>query len=328
MICALLILLISAEVLAGHATILLYHRFGDERYPSTSVSMEDFEKEIRYLWENNYRVISLGELVSIIKSGKELPDKSVVITIDDGYRSTMKAYDVLKRYGYPFTVFLYLEAIGRYPDFLSLKDIEELKRYGKVDFGNHSYSHRAFGLQRNLSAFKEDLIRSEREFVKLFGRKPKFYALPFGYYNREMLKILKERGYEAVLTQDPGNVGSFTDPYRIPRQAIVGSWSKMDNFLRKIRSEPLPLKETVPDIGFLKKNPPDRIGAELRNPDDYRDCRIYITEIGWRRAKRTGDKVYVDNIPELRRRWNRVGVRCKNVKTGAWAESFWMIIRD
>ncbi len=326
MIYALLILLISGEAFGGHATILLYHRFGDDRYPTTSVSMEDFEKQMRYLKENGYRVVRLKEIVRLVKEGRDIPEKTVAITIDDGYRSTMKAYEVLKRFGFPFTVFLYMEAVDRYPDFLTLEQIRDMESSGLVDFENHSYSHRAFGLMRDEKAFLEDLERSERRFQKIFGRRPTLYALPFGFYNRKILSILRERGYEAILTQDPGNVGPHTDTHRMPRQAIVGSWSRMENFKKKLVREPLPLKKLYPNYGFLKENPPPFIGGELSFPRRYRSCRIYVTELGWRRAERKGGLVYVNGTPELKRRWNRIGVKCRNVESGRWAESFWMII--
>ncbi len=327
MICALLTLIISGSALAGHGIILVYHRFGDDRYPTTSVSLEEFERQMAYLKEEGYRVVPLSVLVEMIREGREIPPRTVAITIDDGYRSTMRAYEILRRYSFPFTVFLYMEAVGRYPDFLTLEEIEELKAYGKVEFENHSYSHRAFGLMRDSGEFLKDLEESERRFQQLFGRKPRFYALPFGYYNREIIEILRERGYVAVFTQDPGNVGRFTDPYRIPRQAIVGSWSRMENFRKKLRREPLPLKELVPPYGFLEDNPPRRVGAALLFPERYSDCRIYITELGWKVAKREGSFVFREEIPFLERRWNRVGVKCRNRESGRWAESFWMIAR-
>ncbi len=323
----LLILLTSGEALAGHATILLYHRFGDDRYPTTSVSMKDFEKQMRYLKENGYRVIPMSELVSMLEEGRPIPPKTVVIAIDDGYKTTMKAYRVLKRYGFPFVVFLYMEAVGRYPDFLTIAQINEMERSGLAEFENHSYAHKPFGLMKDTDAFLKDLEKSEKRFQEIFGRKPSMYALPFGYYNKEVLLILKKRGYRAVFTQDPGNVDLNTDIHRIPRQAIVGSWSKMKNFKKKLVREPLPIDGVIPNWGFLKENPPMRIGAFLKKPSGYDRCRIYVTELGWRLAKRKGALVFRDNLPRLKRRWNRVGVKCRDRETGRWAESFWMIIR-
>ncbi|WP_457600717.1 polysaccharide deacetylase family protein [Hydrogenivirga sp.] len=320
-------LLTSGELFAGHATILLYHRFGDDRYPTTSVSMEDFVAQMRYLKEKGYRVIPMSELVKMLKEGRDIPDRTVVIAIDDGYRSTMKAYRVLKEFNYPFIVFLYMEAVGRYPDFLTLEQIREMESSGLVEFENHSYSHKPFGLMRDVNEFVRDLDKSERRFEKLFRRKPRLYALPFGYYNRKVLEVLREKGYEAVFTQDPGNVGKDVDLMRIPRQAIVGSWSSLKNFKKKLVREPLPLSGLVPDWGVLKNNPPPRIGAYLKNPGNYVSCRIYVTELGWRLAKRKGSLVFRDGVPKLKRRWNRVGVKCRNRSTGVWAETFWMVIR-
>ncbi len=324
MICALSILITSGR--AEYGTILLYHRFGDDRYPTTSVSLEDFERQMSYLKEKGYRVVPLSRLVDMVREGT-IPPKTVAITIDDGYGTTMKAFAVLRRFGYPFTVFLYMEAVGRYPDFLTEEDLKELTAYGKVEFENHSYSHRAFGLMRDPSAFLEDLERSERRFQELFGRRPRFYALPFGYYNRRIIDILKRRGYTAVFTQDPGNVGGHTELHRIPRQAIVGSWSRMENFRKKLEREPLPLKELLPDYGFLRRNPPERVGALLLFPERYTDCRVYVTELGWKIAKREGALVFRDGVPFLKRKWNRIGVKCRNRETGRWAESFWMVAR-
>ncbi len=324
---ALLILLTCVEAFAGHATILLYHRFGDARYPTTSVSMEEFERQMRYLKENGYRVVRLSTLVDTLKRGEEVPPKTVAITIDDGYRSTMKAYEVLRRYGYPFTVFLYMEAVGRYPDFLTLEQIRKMELSGLAEFENHSYSHGAFGLFKDTTAFVEDLERSEKRFLKLFGRKPRFYALPFGFYNRRVIEILRERGYTAVFTQDPGNVGEGTDLFRIPRQAIVGSWSRMENFPKKLGREPLPLRRLIPGYGFLSKNPPGMVGGELSFPERFGNCRIYVTELGWKRASRRGALVFRRVEEKLRRKWNRIGIKCRDTASGRWAESFWTVIR-
>ncbi len=119
-----------------YATVFIYHRFGDNRYPTTSVSMEDFKKQMEFLKKNNYNVVSPDELWQMVKSGRKIPPKTVVITIDDGYRTTMRAFKVLKEYNFPFTVFLYMEAIGRYPDFLTIEEIKKLKNYDENEAGS------------------------------------------------------------------------------------------------------------------------------------------------------------------------------------------------
>ncbi len=327
MIFALLILITSVSAFGQYAVILLYHRFGDERYPSTSVPLELFRQQMTYLQQNGYKVIPLEELLDLLEKGSPIPPKTVVITVDDGYKSTMKAYEVLKEFGYPFTVFLYMEAVGRYPDFLSYEDIEVLKRYGKVTFGNHSYSHEAFGLSEDTEAFLEDLEKSERRFKEIFGEKPLFYAFPYGYYNRELIEVLKKRGYKALFTQDPGSVGRYTDRFLIPRVAVVGTLATMESFSERLGWEPLPVQERFPREGFLEENPPKEIGVRLLSGKNYTKCAVYVSEQGWKWAKKEGDKVYATGFEEFKRKWNRLGVRCKNKKTGALAYHFWMVVK-
>ena len=327
MIFALLILITSVSAFGQYAVILLYHRFGDERYPSTSVPLDLFRRQMAYLKEKGYRVIPLEELLDLLEKGSPIPPKTVVITVDDGYKSTMKAYEILKEFGYPFTLFLYMEAVGRYPDFLTLEDIETLKQYGKVTFGNHSYSHGAFGLSKDTETFLEDLRKSEERFKKLFGKKPDLYAFPYGYYNREIIEILKDKGYRALFTQDPGSVGSSTDKFLIPRVAVVGSWATMEHFIESLHREPLPVRERFPREGFLEENPPAEIGVYLLSGENYERCAVYVSEQGWRWAKKEGNKVYATGFEEFKRKWNRLGVRCKNKRTGALAYHFWMILK-
>ncbi len=288
---------------------------------------------MRYLKENNYNVISIDKLVYYLKNKKEIPEKTVVITIDDGYKSTMKAFKILKKYNYPFTLFLYMEAVGRYPDFLTLEQINELKKYPKVTFGNHSYAHLKFAkypLNGDLNSYrillKDDLVISEERFKLIFGYKPKYYAFPYGEYNEIYIDVLKKAGYEALFTQDPTSVGKFTDRFLIPRQPIVGHWGTLKHFEKILKIEPLHVLWHYPKIGFLEKNPPDYIKARVENLDKYTNCGIYVSELGWIKAKRKKDYLFVENIPKLKRWKNRIGITCFHKETKRTASYFYMII--
>ncbi len=105
---------LAAEV-RGDATIFIYHHFGDDRYPSTNVGMDQFRDQMAYLAANQYNVIPLAELVAMLQEQRPLPPKTVIITVDDGYRTTYsEAWPVLKQHGFPFTVFLYLEGLWKF----------------------------------------------------------------------------------------------------------------------------------------------------------------------------------------------------------------------
>jgi hypothetical protein len=83
-------------------TVLIYHRFGEERYPTTNVSVDGFREQLTYLRDNNYQVLKLAELYRYLTEKKNLPDKATVITIDDGYKSVYQyAWPLLQSFGGP-----------------------------------------------------------------------------------------------------------------------------------------------------------------------------------------------------------------------------------
>ncbi len=324
---------ITTKSYANYAVILIYHKFDESNSPSTSIPIKVFDKQMKYLKEQKYNVVSLKTLYKYIKKGR-IPPKTVAITIDDGYKSTMKAFKILKKYNFPFTVFLYMEAVGRYPDFLSKEQIEILKKYPKIEFGNHSYTHKRlakFPKGLTQKEYKELLIkdtkRAECRFKKLVGYTPQFYAYPYGEYNEIFVQAIKEAKYKAAFTQDPYSVGSFSDFYLIPRQPIVGKWASMDHFKKILNTPPLNIKPINPKIGFLKQNPPGKFKAKLKNPDIYTNCKLYISEIGWLDLKKKGSILISDPIPYLKRWKNRVGVKCKNKNTDRYENYFYMILK-
>lgn len=326
-----MIWLLAPQVLAGsgYAVVLLYHRFGDVRYPSTSVSMEDFERQMRFLKENNYRVISLSELNALVSSRNKIPPKTVVITIDDGYKTTMKAFEVLKKYGFPFTVFLYMEAIDRYPDFLTQKDIEELKSSCLVEFGNHLYSHPDLALNRlklskneYLNLLKREEKLSRRRFKRLLGYEPTFLAFPYGGYDRLSLKFFSGL-YRLLLTQDRG---SYAGGKLVPRMAVVGSLSRLRRFTKNLEVEPLPVARLYPPPGALEKG--SFKPSFLLKGNHFRACYIYTTTCGWMKAKTRGNLVTLSQPVPLKLKRERVGVKCVNSKTGRVAQLFYLVLNQ
>ena len=320
----------------GYATVFLYHKFNEPKSPSTSIPTNLFKAQLSYLKENNYNVIGTPELISMIKAKKKIPAKTVVITIDDGYRSVYtEAFPLLKEYDYPFTIFLYMEAAGRYSDFMTIDEINEVKRYKKATFANHSYSHARFASNKSKvssETYKEwienDLLKSETRFYKILGFKPLYYGYPYGEYSRDYIEIVKKHGYLGAFTQDSGSAGSKTDPFMISRDAMVGSWASIKKFKDFLRTEPLYLEYIRPSYGILKHNPPEKFEIGLSDEERYKDIEIYISEFGWLKPVISPEtkRLSILNIPKLRRKINRIGVKGVNKLTGRSATYFYMVI--
>ncbi len=324
---------------AQNVVVLLYHKFGDRRTPSTSVPLQNFKAQMCFLKEHKYRVIPLKRLVSLLANHKPLPPKSVVITIDDGYKTVFThAFPILKEFGYPFTVFLPTEAIEkRYPDYLTWAEVKQMQKWG-ADFQDHSYAHYRLGLKPSSMSETEyrrwirtDLQKSRRIFKKRLGYKPEILAFPYGYYNQILIDEALKLGYKALLTQDPGVVSQDTPLTLIPREAILGKeWATMKHFKQILERVGLPLVKHTPEIGLIKCNPPLEVSAILKYPHRYLPNKfgIYITEFGWRKAKYNpkSGKVFITNIPPFKRKVNRIAITGIERKTGKTAVNFWMVI--
>lgn len=319
-------------------TVLIYHRFGESRYPSTNVSLERFEEQMAYLRDSGYRVISLAEMVRRLRDRLPFEDRTVVLTVDDGYRSVYdKAWPVLKRYGYPFTVFLYTaQHEAGNPNYLGWGQIQEMQAAG-VDFQDHSFSHhrmahRPAGMDD--AAYRDwlrkDMERSRLVLAEKLGRMPTVFAVPYGEYNQAVTEEARRLGFEAVLRQDPGAVSSATDPYAIPREAILGNeWSSLEHFKKVLNRVDLPFAGMTPPPGNLADLSPAEFAVRVADPERYQpgSFGVYVSELGWKPAKVEGDRVSVAG-GQLSRRLNRVAVSAWEKESGRMAVRFWLLVND
>lgn len=328
----------GAEGARGDATIFIYHHFGDDRYPTTNVGLEQFREQMAYLAAHDYNVIPLAELVARLQQKQPLAPKTVVITVDDGYRTTYSdAWPVLQEYNFPFTVFLYVEALEKgYSNYLTWDQVAEMAAAG-VDFQDHGYSHHRMADRPDGMSEAEyrrwlgdDLTKGAEIMERRLGQLPRFFAIPYGEYNAIVLAEAEKLGYEAVFSQDAGSVSDDTDLILIPREPILGSdWSTLEHFVQVLERVDLPFTDRTPELRPLGENPPGRIGARLLYPERYRpgSFGIFVSELGWQQATVEGDLVYIEHDTPLTRRINRVMISAREQETGRTALRFWLITR-
>jgi len=72
---------------ADSAVVFMYHRFGETSWPSTNIRVDQFEAHLKELAEGGYEVLALPSILSALKRGEALPDKTIALTIDDAYLS-------------------------------------------------------------------------------------------------------------------------------------------------------------------------------------------------------------------------------------------------
>ena len=238
---------------ADSAVVLMYHRFGEDRYPSTSIRIEQFEAQLKYLHDNEYTVVPLTDLIAAIKNSKPLPERAVVITIDDAYQSVYKvAYPLFREYGYPFTVFVATDPVDQgLSAYMSWNQMREMAGNG-VMFANHGASHSSV-IERLadesdsawLERVRKDINNGWQRLSAELDALPGVFAYPYGEYDTMAANLLRETGYIAF-GQHSGAVGPHSDSRALPRFPMAESFASMDQFRTKIASLPMPVLEVSP----------------------------------------------------------------------------------
>jgi len=204
----------------------MYHAI-EERRSVLSVSPAIFAWQMRWLSERGYRIISLSDLVRHLRNNAPLPDRSVVITFDDGLESVYtSAFPILERYGFPATVFLVPDYCGRWNDWpsqpsvaprlplLSWPQIREMDRYG-VEFGAHTLSHpRLDRLSRD--EVEREILGSKASIEEHLGHPVEVFAYPYGRHNDTSGAVVR-RAYTGACAGELKLVGPGSDPLALER---------------------------------------------------------------------------------------------------------------
>jgi biofilm PGA synthesis lipoprotein PgaB len=259
-----LLLGLFSPVVANALVVLQYHHISDSTPKATSTSPALFEAHLGYLKHHQFRVISLEHLADLVRSGKPLPDKTAVITFDDGYLSVYKeAYPRLKKYGFPFAVFINTQPhdAGN-PNFMSWAQMKKMANQGVV-FANHTVSHPHLIRRKDSETFADwqervakEVDVAEAALRRELGQSYRLLAYPFGEYNADLQALLKRKGYLAF-GQQSGPLSPISDPQALPRFPFGGVYGGLEDFATKVNTVPMPL------VSVQVK---DEKGANLREP--------------------------------------------------------------
>ncbi len=208
--------------------ILCYHKFSrDESSPLTTPS-HIFEQQMKYLKDNGYRVITPKDLLGFLEYRSQIPKKSVIITIDDGYKSVYDiAVPIFKRYKFTATIFVYTNYVGISKKAMSWDDLRELKSQG-FTIGSHTVSHADLTKKKPNEAsddfyqrIRKELSLSKKIIDKELGQNTISLSFPYGRQNPDALEIAKSVGYKIAVTVDRGSNPFFTNPLALNRDMIL-----------------------------------------------------------------------------------------------------------
>src|SRR5213080_233158 len=205
--------------------IFCYHRLVDKiRYPGTEITPAAFEAQMKELKDRGITVISMQDLLAWKRGEKNIPPRSAVVTFDDGWKSQYEvAWPIMKKYGYPFTMFIYTEGVRGGSlgggGAITWEQLADMRDNG-VDIEAHSATHQDLREGHNIMLaapggkrtrtkltgpqyeewVQNEVVGSKQLLEQRLGIKANCFAVPFGNYNEHVKGIARNAGYEAMFT--------------------------------------------------------------------------------------------------------------------------------
>ena len=252
------------ELLAKENSIavFVYHRFGENNYPSTNIRMPQFKKHLDELIKNNYNVVSIETIIDALQNNKNLPEKTVAITIDDAFFSIYKkAWPILKEKKLPFTIFVSTGPVNsNSKNYMNWEQLKEMNNRG-VTIGHHTKNH------FHLVGKKKETIISEIEeasddFLKNLGYVPDIFAYPYGEYSSEIKEITKNY-FKAAFGQQSGGIYNGIDIFELPRFSLNEQYGDLKRFKFAANSYGLKIKNVLPENKVITDINPPLLGFTL-----------------------------------------------------------------
>ena len=246
------------------AAVFVYHRFGENKYPATNIKMSQFKKHIEELTNNNYNVISIDQIVDALINKKDIPEKSVAITIDDAFLSIYKkAWPLLKEKKLPFTIFVSTASVeSGSKNYMNWDQIKEMAVSG-VTIGHHTRNH--FHLvNKDKETIINEIEKANDNFLKNLGYVPDIFAYPYGEYTYEIKQITKQY-FKAAFGQHSGSIYNEIDIFELPRFSLNEQYGDLKRFKFAANSYGLQMNNILPKDKTIKNINPPLLGFTLLN---------------------------------------------------------------
>ncbi|MFT6988877.1 MAG: peptidoglycan/xylan/chitin deacetylase (PgdA/CDA1 family) [Paraglaciecola sp.] len=235
-----------------NAVILLYHHVSNNTPKVTSVSPDTFRQHMQYL-ADNHKVLPLQQVIVALQNKQPLPDKTVVITFDDGYKNIYEnAHPILKEFAFPYTIFVNPPLIGAVDHQLNWQQVKQMAAEN-ASFANHGKHHNHLlskdadeSPQNWLSRTMQDIEYAETILEKNIGYSLKYFAYPYGEFNKQLKKQLSAQGYIGF-AQHSGAIASYSDFSALPRFPAAGMYSNIETLKVKLDSLAMPVTAVFPD---------------------------------------------------------------------------------
>ena len=263
---------------------LMFHRFEENKYPSTNIKINDFKEHLKVIEENKITFVNPKKFEDELLNNKK--QRKILLTIDDGFSSFYEnAWPLLKEKKIPFILFVSTREVGSF-NYMTWDQIREIAKENFVEIGNHSHSHE-YLVDENIKIIREDIEKSIKIFKEELGKNSNFFSYPFGEYSLEFKELIKSLNFKYAFGQHSGVMDETKDFYELPRFPINEKYGEIKRFNSLMKTLPFKYKEIYPDEKYLlqNKNPPKVKIFFYENIKNLKSLTCYSNEGGkWRQS--------------------------------------------
>ncbi len=254
----------------------MYHRFDENKYPSTNIQMDIFLKQIQLIKDLNYEFIHPDNFQNNFDIPKK--QKKILLTIDDAFQSFYDvAWPFLKKNEIPFILFVSTEPVGN-KGYMTWSQINEVNTENFAVIGHHSHSHE-YLIEKNNQDFINDIETANQIFNKKIGYIPNLFSYPFGEYSEFMRQYIS-KNFAYAFGQHSGVIDVNKEKFQLPRFPINENYGEIERFTSIIKTYPLEYKKLLPIEKKLKKlnNPPTFSVEFFENQKNIKNINCYSNE--------------------------------------------------
>jgi peptidoglycan/xylan/chitin deacetylase (PgdA/CDA1 family) len=231
----LLILLFSpklhAETASTFIPVLMYHKVVSTSAEASEFAIfeQEFNNQLKYLHDNNFNTILISDLTLLLNKKVELPQNTIAITLDDGWKSVLTAINIASKYNIKTTLFAVSGFVDN-PMYLSNDDIAGLSNNPLVEIGAHSHTH-LMEWQHDLTKVSDtsmvgEMAVSKQILEQITSKSVTSFAWPFGYTKPEFMKHVQSQGFTSTVLVNRDAINTKdTSPLAIKRINIDGRCS-------------------------------------------------------------------------------------------------------
>ena len=302
------------------AVVFMYHKFDVSKYPSTNITIQQFNDHIIEFKKTKYQIKPLDYIIDSIINDGTFEKNIIGISVDDADKSFLEvAWPIFKENNFPVTLFVSTATINqKNKNYLNWDEIRYLKEEG-VTIGAHSHKHDHLS-KYNFDDLKDEIETSNRVFLKELGEIPNLFAYPYGEADERLFELLKDYKFKVAFGQHSGVINETSNLYYLPRFSLNEAYGDIDRVKFIANTKGIGIYDFVPTNPNISENPP-YIGFSLLDQNLAENIECFVFDNKGRVESemfKFNERIEIRLIRKINKGRSRLNCTVKDNNTWRW----------